>query len=114
VQELVAWTEVRNFFSSIFSPWQPRQSLLGINPPCFASERVVFVSGAAFGDSFCGADCVAASKNAGGSRRRITRMTRRVGRDFLGISLRGALKSRDMVTFSEGLNKGRLAFFDTA
>ena len=41
-------------------------------------------------------------------------MTRRVGRDFLGISLRGALKSRDMVTFSEGLNKGRLAFFDTA
>jgi hypothetical protein len=75
---------------------------------------VVFVSGATFGGSFCGADWVAASKNAGWSRRRIPRTSRRVGRDFLGISPRIALKSRDMLTFSEGLNKGRCAFFNTA
>jgi hypothetical protein len=75
---------------------------------------VVFVSGATFGGSFCGVDWVAPSENTEWSRRRIPRMTRRVGRDFLGISPRIALKSRDVLTFSEGLNKGRWAFFNTA
>jgi len=104
----------RKFLFIDFFAMATQAIAVGMTPSSFASGMDVFVSGANFRRLFLWSRLGCSLQEHRMEKKKDTRMTRRVGRDFSGISLRGALKSRDMLTFSEGLDKGGLAFFNTA